>query len=247
MLLGGGGCEFSAAAGGDGDGTSMGASEGPGPAMVTSTSTSSATSAATADATSSPADATTGPIPATSSGTTQAVADSSTGASTTETGNGIDEVCDGIDNDGDGGIDEGSPANPECGGCTFVLSDDGDHYFALCPDAITYDAARVRCMDYGLEGDLAILDNAIDHATVFALIDGDTWIGLSDAAREGHWVWVDGTDAIVGGVTMGYDGWAGGEPNGGTTESCGELDLSFDGWIDVACDQSQAYLCRHAS
>lgn len=141
----------------------------------------------------------------------------------------------------------GVPSNLDCDGCTFVPSNDGDHYFALCPDAITYDAARTRCMDYGPDGDLAILDNPTDHATVFEMIGEDTWIGISDAVREGHWVWADGTDSLVGGMAVGYDGWASGEPEGGTVENCAELDPGRDGWIDVACEQDQPYLCRHAS
>jgi hypothetical protein len=158
---------------------------------------------------------------------------------------GADETCDGIDDDCDGGIDEGSAANASCGGCTFVLSDDAATYFALCSEPLSWADARDACDGFGPGVDLAQIDNADDDAIIFGLITGDTWFGASDLAEEGHWVWVDGSDAIAGGVVVGYDGWGAGEPNGAANEHCGELDLNFDGWIDVDCTQLQAWLCRH--
>jgi len=156
-----------------------------------------------------------------------------------------DELCNDIDDDCDGGIDEGSPANATCDGCEFVLSDDEASYFAHCPGPIDWAEARAFCEAFGPGVDLAILDNAVDQATLLALVPADAWIGLSDLARTDHWVWVDGTESVVGGAHVGYDGWAPLQPDGSGVEHCGELDPGAVGWQDVDCTQNQALLCQH--
>lgn len=165
-------------------------------------------------------------------------------SSTTETGDAI-EICDGLDNDGDGGIDEGSPANPVCGGCTFVPSSDGVHWFAVCADGHTWDAARTRCADFGPSGDLAKIENAIDQTALLALVAVDHWVGLEDLQTDGLWFWVDGTAARVGAMVIGYDGWGAMQPDGQLAENCAELDPGQFGWADSPCGQTQPIVCRH--
>jgi len=174
-------------------------------------------------------------------GTTDATGSEGEG-STTESCIATDELCDTVDNDCDGVIDEGSPANPACTNCLFLLSADGASYFAICAGFVTWDAARTECATFG--GDLAIIDDAVDQNAIMALLLGDTWIGLSDSAEEGHWIWVDGSDSIADGVPVGYDGWAATQPEGGA-ENCGEFDPAQSGWADAGCDQLQPYICRH--
>lgn len=158
---------------------------------------------------------------------------------------GVDELCDGIDNDCDEGVDEGSASNLACDDCTFLLSADGSAFFVRCPGPITYTEARVACQVYGPQSDLAVVDDPVDDLALLGLAGGDVWIGISDLAREGHWVWVDDTDAVVGGMHVGYDGWGPGEPNGGAVENCAEYDTNVGGWNDGGCDQDQPYYCRH--
>jgi hypothetical protein len=155
-----------------------------------------------------------------------------------------DEMCDALDNDCDGIVDEGAPTNLACGNCLFVLSSDGTAYFAVCADFVTWDGARTECAAFGDESDLAIIGTAADQSALLLLLLGDTWVGLSDSAEEGHWVWVDGTDSIVDGAPVGYDGWAATQPEGGG-QNCGELDPLQAGWADATCTQLQPYICRH--
>lgn len=158
---------------------------------------------------------------------------------------GVDETCDGVDEDCDGGVDEGSPANAQCGGCQFVLASGGGSYFALCPGPLAWTPARDACAAFGPGVDLAKIDAAADQADLLALVGGDAWIGLSDLAETNHWTWVDSTDSIVGGQTVGLNGWGTDQPDGPGVEHCAELDPGFGGWNDVTCDQQQAFLCRH--
>ncbi len=174
-------------------------------------------------------------------GTTTASDDSGT---TTDDCVPVDELCDDVDNDCDGVIDEGSPSNLLCQNCVFTPSADGGSYFALCGDFLTWDQARTACANFGAGVDLATIDNGTDQATLLFIALGDTWIGISDLVETGHWVWVDGTDSIAGGVPVGYDGWAVGQPEG-LGEHCAELDPGQSGWADAGCDQLQPYICRH--
>jgi len=155
------------------------------------------------------------------------------------------EACDGIDNDCDMVIDEGSTANATCNGCSFLLAADGASYFAYCSMGVTWAAARTACTAFGAGVDLAIIDVDADQVALIGLVAGDTWIGMDDQTEEGHWVWVDGSDALVGGAPVGYDGWAPTQPAGGNAENCGELDPLQPGWADSPCGELQAYLCRH--
>jgi hypothetical protein len=155
------------------------------------------------------------------------------------------EVCDGLDNDDDGGIDEGSPDNPSCDGCTFVAATAGPYYFAVCSEPFTWELARTRCADFGPGGDLAKIENADDQDALLALVAEDHWIGIEDMVSDGLWFWVDGTMARAGVMVFGYDGWAPGQPSGALAENCAEIDPAQAGWADSSCNQSQPIVCRH--
>lgn len=156
-----------------------------------------------------------------------------------------EETCDRIDNDCDGGVDEGSPSNPACEDCVFIQSDDGEAYFALCTGPLSWPDARIACERFGPEADLAMLDNDNDQTALLAVTTVDSWIGISDEAEEGRWVWIDGSTSIVNGNKLAYDGWDAAQPEGGSVENCAEMDPGKDGWADSECDAAQEYICRH--
>ena len=55
------------------------------------------------------------------------------------------------------------------------------------------------------------------------------WIGYTDAATEGTWVWDTGSSAT-------YTNWLSSEPNGGTSENCTlTVATSGRGWGDFNC------------
>ena len=61
------------------------------------------------------------------------------------------------------------------------------------------------------------------------------WIGYTDAASEGTWLWADGWSSD-------YTHWAPDEGSGGDWEDCATL--YRDGWHDKNCDEwLGGYLC----
>ncbi|CAG2194211.1 unnamed protein product [Mytilus edulis] len=67
-----------------------------------------------------------------------------------------------------------------------------------------------------------------------------TWIGASDLAKEGNWLWVTGKPVGV------YTNWRGPGPNNGNngshTEDC--MEWSFGGWNDSHCAGHLNFVCE---
>jgi hypothetical protein len=90
------------------------------------------------------------------------------------------------------------------------------------------------------------------------MIDDEAWIGASDAANEGEWVWVDdGTPFWNGTATNGravnraYESWSANQPNGGVNTNCARLATTNAGalngtptWADVECEDLRPSVCE---
>jgi hypothetical protein len=75
--------------------------------------------------------------------------------------------------------------------CTF--GSHGDHGYWFCTAKSKRDPGRSLCRMLG--ADFIIIDDAAENAFVAGQISADTYIGYSDAAKEGKWVWIDGSAA----------------------------------------------------
>ncbi len=146
------------------------------------------------------------------------------------------ERCDEIDNDCDGLRNEPSSENTACEQCTFMLSPgvQGEAY-AICDRTLTWDEAQAHCDAMG--GALVTVDNATETERLHEQAPGNRWIGLSDVAAEGVWVWADGTP-------LDYTNWHGSEPNGGEGENCAFARGSNGAWVDSRCTKDRAYACE---
>jgi cysteine-rich repeat protein len=100
----------------------------------------------------------------------------------------------------------------------------------------TWPDAEAACV--GLGGHLVSIPNAEVNALAHSLVPSGArvWIGLTDQASEGSFVWTDGTPAT-------YTRWASGEPsNSGSAEDCAELtDEAY--WNDSSCSSSLGFVC----
>jgi hypothetical protein len=174
------------------------------------------------------------------------------------------EVCDGLDNNCNGSKDE-SPACPT--GCTgFALA---GHGYMYCSTLGNVASAKLRCDQQGMH--LAWIESAVENAALSSAVvavanrpynggnQAGPFIGGTDAATEGTWLWGNGTSFWVGGLKGGpvgsaYSNWAHDEPNDNAPdgEDCIELllengTIGLQGqWNDVPCSSNPIYetLCE---
>jgi hypothetical protein len=67
------------------------------------------------------------------------------------------------------------------------------------------------------------------------------WIGYTDAAAEGTWVWVDGSQNQAGFSPP----WSSGEPNNsGGNENCAEFKYTPEQWNDNDCGKTHYVWCE---
>jgi hypothetical protein len=123
----------------------------------------------------------------------------------------------------------------------------------LCRTSVTQSDAALQCAANGMT--LARVDDANENQWIVNTLLGTPlprnsnmywiWLGGSDAASEGSWLWPDGTlfynnNAPVGGL---YNNWSASEPNGNNTINCMVVRVdSF--WADEACSVLRYYACE---
>ncbi|CAJ1059159.1 CD209 antigen-like protein E [Xyrichtys novacula] len=98
-------------------------------------------------------------------------------------------------------------------------------------------ASREDCK--AQEADLVVMNNEEEKDFVSGLVSGgeNTWIGLTDSAQEGTWMWLDGTP-----VTTTY--WESGQPNSsGGDQDCGEM-VQRGEWNDETCSTNNIWICE---
>jgi hypothetical protein len=148
----------------------------------------------------------------------------------------------------DGGADAPVDARPCMGGSKAQVAPDGS-CFVFVSTPKTYVDAKAACA--AMTAHLVYLKSAALDAFAETFVGTtDTWIGLSDRATEGTFVWDDNT-------ALAYTNWGAGEPNNGGgmyQEDCGLLaGAKLDkGWDDRPCDPTEvptsgsfAYLCQY--
>ena len=71
------------------------------------------------------------------------------------------------------------------------------------------------------------------------IIWGYVWIGLNDLEVEGRWDWIDGTTAKTADIH-----WGSGQPDGGESWDCGEMDSGNYKTYDYSCLGTVHALCE---
>jgi len=150
---------------------------------------------------------------------------------------GATEVCDGLDNDCDGTADSTSVC-----GCNVEYYQSNTRPYMFCTSGQSWSDASATCQSHGYHlvsiGDDAEntwVDNTADSYST------SKWhIGFTDQWSEGTWAWADGS-AVT------YTNWQPGEPNGGTSESCAQLNRFHPSktWNDEPCGQGLAFVCEY--
>ena len=107
-------------------------------------------------------------------------------------------------------------------------------------DAFSWDNANAACLAVGLQ--LASVHFAAQNALLVTAAAGNTvWIGGTDAASEGTWLWSPSN------TPLSYTNWYANEPNGGNYlggEDC--LVGNYGGkWNDAPCTWKYKYVCNN--
>ncbi|KAK0150220.1 Galactose-specific lectin nattectin [Merluccius polli] len=103
--------------------------------------------------------------------------------------------------------------------------------------------AELHCL--GLDANLVSIHNDNENDFIARLIQDFNpgqeyhWIGFSDASKEGHWMWTDGS-------RRDFAAWHKGEPdNNYRMEHCGLINfiLPYE-WNDMRCDNVYQFVCK---
>lgn len=124
------------------------------------------------------------------------------------------------------------------GSCPCASAVDGDTRYLFCLDVTTWEQARDKCRDFGFS--LVRIDSEREQNFVWTegtdlVGENDWWIGLTDTASEGDFLWEDG--APLGD----FQPWAPMQPDQGgaeevVEEDCIEMHSDQGGrWNDLAC------------
>lgn len=127
-------------------------------------------------------------------------------------------------------------------GVTLEKVQYGGHTYAVVTQGANWEDARAFCLALG--GDLVRLDDRDETVFVADLAReaglDRIWLGASDAADEGMWVWPDGAGCLV------VD-WHPREPNGGTRENFAEMLTQSRTWNDIPAGTRRGYVCEWGS
>ena len=101
---------------------------------------------------------------------------------------------------------------------TTVFTENGHYYEFVEAPGITWTDAKLAAENkvyQGMQGYLVTITSATENEFAASKLNGQGWIGASDAATEGVWKWVTGPDAGISafGADCPYSNWANGEPN----------------------------------
>ena len=112
--------------------------------------------------------------------------------------------------------------------------------YTLMNEALSWSDANAACRAAGLQ--LASVQTAAENALLLTAAAGNAvWIGGTDAASEGTWVWSPSS------TPLSYTNWHPGQPsNSGGNQNC----LSFNWgspagkWDDDQCWPKRKYVCQ---
>ena len=96
----------------------------------------------------------------------------------------------------------------------------------------TWDDAETDCASTGAT--IAVIADNDENVDIDGEFPADSWIGYTDAAVEGTFVWVDGTP-------VGYTQWSIGEPVASATKDCAVVNVD---WFVNSCTATKKYACE---
>ncbi|KAL3984216.1 potassium inwardly-rectifying channel subfamily J member 1 [Sarotherodon galilaeus] len=101
----------------------------------------------------------------------------------------------------------------------------------------SWDVSRTECRTKG--GDLVKIDSSEEQSFLKTKIEygGYFWIGLTDSAEEGKWLWVDGSP-----LNERLASWSFREPDDRNGEDCVKMEQMY--WFDNSCKVNHRSICE---
>jgi hypothetical protein len=125
----------------------------------------------------------------------------------------------------------------------YAPINDSETQYRIVEVHVTWAAAAADCNDDGDHTPLVVVGDPLEKAALTQQFSGNTWVGLTDAAQEGTFVWVT-SEPTHGFPRVGEEPpWDGGDPDGGTDENCVRFKNSFD-FEDKRCTGTNSYVCE---
>ncbi len=109
--------------------------------------------------------------------------------------------------------------------------------YGISRQRLPWDEALAVCQRWG--GSLVSINSADEDALLASTLNVTVWIGASDRAREGNFVWANGEPFL-------FERFAAGEPNDAfNVQDC--VERRVDGsWGDRACSVDNFFVCERA-
>ncbi|XP_004701425.1 mannose-binding protein C [Echinops telfairi] len=118
---------------------------------------------------------------------------------------------------------------------TFALGKmAGNKLFLTNGEKMTFQSVKALCAQY--QGSVATPMNAAENAAIQKLAREELYLGITDEAKEGHFVDLKGRP-------LSYRNWNDGEPNDVNGEDCTIL-LKDGKWNDVSCNSNFMAVCE---
>ena len=115
------------------------------------------------------------------------------------------------------------------------------HCYKFIQTKKTWSGAKTYCVGQG--GYSVTVHSQAENDFVVNLVNSNVWMGGSDIASEGTWIWEDGK------AWASYQNFASGEPNNGAAggEDCLEMVKGNDNngrWNDISCGYAKSSVCK---
>ena len=132
---------------------------------------------------------------------------------------------------------EGDDSYGPCSTCGYYEEEEdaqGAYDCITCPEDyeidVYFDDCTGYCVPTGTAQNPISTSDCQPHESIT-----NSWIGFTDEATEGDWVWTTGEDVV-------YTNWAAGEPNDSNDgEDCAEM-WGQGAWNDLTCDWERPFI-----
>uniref|UniRef100_I3KML2 C-type lectin domain-containing protein n=1 Tax=Oreochromis niloticus TaxID=8128 RepID=I3KML2_ORENI len=122
-----------------------------------------------------------------------------------------------------------------CYKCEDGWKQHGGKCYFFSTSKSSWNESSAECITKG--GDLVKIDSSEEQS-----YDDFFWIGLTDSAVEGRWLWVDGSplnESLTFWFSHEPDDWTGEDPGG---EDCASMEKTH--WFDISCKLNQKSICE---